>query len=272
MGKGGRGSASEATADDEFFVHIHGKKIDCRKWSRSHPGGSKALRIFKDRDATEQFDMCAASDRSNRRTSLHSVSISPAMERGSSAHTSPTPRRYRYHSPAAVKKLELMSKNAPDAPAERGVSTSVIGVAFEALRQRLVAEGCFEPNYPDEAFKLVLTLGPGFLGARLLHSGMPALGTLLISFSLYLCGWTAHDYLHHGVLKGSSKRMVHPNPNLNPHPHPHPNPNPNPKPDPHPHPHPHPRCTGTTPSAMPSACGRATRSAGGVRGTTRTTS
>jgi len=270
MGKGGRGSASEATADDEFFVHIHGKKIDCRKWSRSHPGGSKALRIFKDRDATEQFDMCAASDRSNRRTSLHSVSISPAMERGSSAHTSPTPRRYRYHSPAAVKKLELMSKNAPDAPAERGVSTSVIGVAFEALRQRLVAEGCFEPNYPDEAFKLVLTLGPGFLGARLLHSGMPALGTLLISFSLYLCGWTAHDYLHHGVLKGSSKRMVHPHPH--PHPHPNPNPNPNPHPHPHPHAHPHPRCTGTTPLAMPSACGRATRSAGGVRGTTRTTS
>ena len=87
---------------------------------------------------------------------------------------------HRYHSPAAVKKLELMSKNAPDAPAERGVSTSVIGVAFEALRQRLVAEGCFEPNYPDEAFKLVLTIGPGFLGARLLHSGMPALGTLLM--------------------------------------------------------------------------------------------
>ena len=125
-----------------------------------------------------------------------------------------------------------MSKNAPDAPAERGVSTSVIGVAFEALRQRLVAEGCFEPNYPDEVFKLVLTIGPGFLGARLLHSGMPALGTLLISFSLYLCGWTAHDYLHHGVLKGSSKRMVHPNPN--PHPHPNPNPNPHPNPDPRP--------------------------------------
>jgi len=172
MGKGGRGSASEATADDEFFVHIHGKKIDCRKWSRSHPGGSKALRIFKDRDATEQFDM--------------------------------------YHSPAAIKTLELMSKSAPDATAaESAVSTSVLGVGFEALRQRLVAEGCFEPNYPDEAFKLVLTLGPGFLGARLLHSGMPALGALLIGFSFYLCGWTAHDYLHHGVIKGSSKRMVH---------------------------------------------------------------
>ena len=58
-----------------------------------------------------------------------------------------------------------MSKSAPDATAaESAVSTSVLGVGFEALRQRLVAEGCFEPNYPDEAFKLVLTLGPGFLG------------------------------------------------------------------------------------------------------------
>ena len=37
---------------------------------------------------------------------------------------------------------------------------------------------------------------------------MPALGALLIGFSFYLCGWTAHDYLHHGVIKGSSKRMV----------------------------------------------------------------
>ena len=85
MGKGGRGSASEATADDEFFVHIHGKKIDCRKWSRSHPGGSKALRIFKDRDATEQFDMCAASARSSPRTlaRLVCLTLRRALELGS---------------------------------------------------------------------------------------------------------------------------------------------------------------------------------------------
>ena len=84
MGKGGRGAASEAKADDEFFVHIHGKCIDCRAWSRHHPGGSKALRIFKDRDATEQFDMCAASDRSRPRTlaRLMPVSIHGAWELG----------------------------------------------------------------------------------------------------------------------------------------------------------------------------------------------
>ena len=101
-----------------------------------------------------------------------------------------------------------MSKSAQDAPAETAVSKSELGLGFEALRQRLVREGLFEPNYLDEAFKLLLTLGPAFVGARLLHSGMPALGALLIGFSFYLCGWTAHDYLHHGVIKGSSKRMV----------------------------------------------------------------
>ena len=98
MGKGGRGSASEATADDEFFVHIHGKKIDCRKWSRSHPGGSKALRIFKDRDATEQFDMCAASDRSNPRAFalLVCLTLHGARELGTYlAHTTPAGTTHR---------------------------------------------------------------------------------------------------------------------------------------------------------------------------------
>ncbi len=98
MGKGGRGSASEATADDEFFVHIHGKKIDCRKWSRSHPGGSKALRIFKDRDATEQFDMCAASDRSNPSAFAHPVcrTLHGARELGTYlAHTTPVGTTHR---------------------------------------------------------------------------------------------------------------------------------------------------------------------------------
>ena len=107
-----------------------------------------------------------------------------------------------------MKQLELMSRSAPDAPAKSAVSTSELGRSFDILRQRLVRDGLFEPNYPDEVFKLVLTLGPGFAGARLLHSGMPALGALLIGFSFYLCGWTAHDYLHHGVIKGSSRRLV----------------------------------------------------------------
>ena len=30
----------------------------------------------------------------------------------------------------------------------------------------------------------------------------------LLGVSFYLCGWTAHDYLHHGVLKHSQAQLV----------------------------------------------------------------
>jgi hypothetical protein len=153
-----------------LHVYLHGKAVDCTQWARSHPGGAKALRIFKDRDATEQFQM--------------------------------------YHSPAACKKLELMCRNAPDAPAGSSIATSPIGVSFAALNQRLHDLGLFRPHYADEAFKLALTLGPGLVGGWLLHHGMPCLGACLLAFSFYLSGWTAHDYLHHGVFKGSQAKLV----------------------------------------------------------------
>jgi len=175
MGKGG--SASQPTSQpvqvqsEQVNVYLFGKVVDVTKFLRTHPGGSKALKIFRNRDATEQFLM--------------------------------------YHSPAATKKLELMSRNAPDAPAEAMVvSTGTIGREFEALRQDFMAKGYYKPDYADEIFKLFITLAPGILGARLLHTGMPCLGSFLLAFSFYLCGWTAHDYLHHAVLKNSQTQLV----------------------------------------------------------------
>merc|ERR1719238_833157 len=55
---------------------------------------------------------------------------------------------------------------------------------------------------------MFLTLGPGILGAYLVRGGMPTLGSFLLAFSFYLAGWTAHDYLHHGVFKGSHTMLV----------------------------------------------------------------
>jgi len=168
MGKGGDGRA--AAPEEGLQVYLKGKVVDVTKFQRSHPGGAKALRIFKDRDATEQFIM--------------------------------------YHSPAAHKKLDLMIKGAPDAPGDSAVATSKLGVAFKQLDDKLHEAGLYEPCYADETFKLFLTLGPGLLGARLLHTGMPTLGSFLIAFSFYLSGWTAHDYLHHGVFKGGHTKLV----------------------------------------------------------------
>jgi hypothetical protein len=66
MGKGGDGSARLATRKAEaacvspaecLNVHLYGKAIDVSKFAQTHPGGAKALRIFVNRDATEQFEM-----------------------------------------------------------------------------------------------------------------------------------------------------------------------------------------------------------------------
>lgn len=62
MGRGGdaRGPAGKpATEDDDassWNVFIHGVAVDVSAFAARHPGGTKPLRIFKNRDATEQFD------------------------------------------------------------------------------------------------------------------------------------------------------------------------------------------------------------------------
>ena len=169
MGKGGH-SSKVPKEPEQVEVYLYGKRVDVTRFLRSHPGGAKALKIFKDRDATEQFVM--------------------------------------YHSPAATKKMQLMAQNAPPAPPESAVATTPIGADFEALRLKFEQMGLYKPDYKDEAFKMFITLAPGILGARLLHGGMPCLGSFLIAFSFYMCGWTAHDYLHHGVLKQSQRQLV----------------------------------------------------------------
>jgi|Laugresbdmm110sn_2_1035109.scaffolds.fasta_scaffold23489_1 fatty acid desaturase len=172
MGKGGfaGGKGAVPTEPEQVEVHLFGKRVDVTSFLRKHPGGAKALKIFKDRDATEQFLM--------------------------------------YHSPAATKKMQLMAQNAPPAPAESDVFGSVIGKDFEALRLKFFEMGLYKPDYKDEIFKLFITLAPGIYGARLLHAGMPCLGAFLIGFSFYMSGWTAHDYLHHGVLKNGQRQLV----------------------------------------------------------------
>ena len=140
MGKGGQGQMPA----EEVKVYLKGKVVDVTKFQRSHPGGAKALRIFKDRDATEQFNMCACS--------------SPVLD-SPGAHLA-RPASTRYHSPAAHKKLDLMMKGAPDAPTDSTVAGTKLGLAFKELDDRLHDAGLYEPVYGDEAFKLFLTIGP----------------------------------------------------------------------------------------------------------------
>jgi len=61
MGKGGDSAPPfgqrKPGQEEAISVHLYGKKVDVSKFSKTHPGGAKALRIFDNRDATEQFEM-----------------------------------------------------------------------------------------------------------------------------------------------------------------------------------------------------------------------
>lgn len=226
MGKGGSANALNEVHSvnrreaETVEVYLFGKVVDVTKFLNTHPGGTKALKIFRNRDATEQFIMCApcpaAASGWRCEWLVRVCEADVAAPQRATEGCSPAPCACavltpltRYHSPKAHKQMQLMSRGARDAPAAAmEVSQGVVGRDFEAMRQQFEEQGLFKPDYADEAFKLALTLGPGVLGARLLHSGMPCLGAFLIAFSWYLCGWTAHDYLHHGVLKGSQSQLV----------------------------------------------------------------
>ena len=56
MGKGAFAKGKEAEPK-QIEVYIRGKVVDVTKFAKTHPGGAKALHIFANRDATEQFDM-----------------------------------------------------------------------------------------------------------------------------------------------------------------------------------------------------------------------
>merc|ERR1719393_449380 len=100
MGKGGSASgaagAQPEVEKEQVNVYLFGKVVDVTKFLKVHPGGSKALKIFRNRDATEQF--------------------------------------ISYHSPKAHKQMEIMSRGAPDAPAEAmAVSRGELGQDFEKM-------------------------------------------------------------------------------------------------------------------------------------------
>merc|ERR1711908_194373 len=176
MGRGGESRRE----DGPLEVYLKGKVVDVTKFARTHPGGAKVFRIFQNRDATEQFEMCAVPGPALPSARPCQVHVGETLTASRAI--------CRYHSPVAHKKLDLMMKGARDAPKEAGVHTTPMGLDFQ---------------------KLALTLLPGFLGARLFSAGTQCLGSFLIAFSFYLSGWTSHDYLHHGVFKGGHQKLVH---------------------------------------------------------------
>ena len=63
MGKGGASAEAVAAAtikptreQETVEVYLFGKRVDVTKFLKTHPGGSKALKIFQNRDAAAYTD------------------------------------------------------------------------------------------------------------------------------------------------------------------------------------------------------------------------
>ncbi len=151
----------------EHEVIIDGKRVDVTAWYKRHPGGTKVLRIFKDRDATEQFNA--------------------------------------YHSTYAHKVMKaLPSRKALSN--DKLVMETEIAKDFAKMDAEFRKKGYYQADWPEEILKLGLVFGPVIYGYYLLWNGQPMLGSCLVGFGYYYSGWVSHDYLHHAVFKGGSNR------------------------------------------------------------------
>ena len=85
MGKGGYTKGGVPKEPQQTEVYLYGKRVDVTRFLHSHPGGAKALKIFANRDATEQFIMCAPACHGS--ASLRSPAAWAQWRRRSSART-----------------------------------------------------------------------------------------------------------------------------------------------------------------------------------------
>eukprot|EP01104_Vermistella_antarctica_P007052 TRINITY_DN1779_c0_g1_i1.p1 TRINITY_DN1779_c0_g1~~TRINITY_DN1779_c0_g1_i1.p1 ORF type:complete len:1103 (+),score=271.00 TRINITY_DN1779_c0_g1_i1:233-3310(+) len=148
---------------EKIVVYIDGKQVDVSNWARNHPGGSKTLRIYNQRDATELF--------------------------------------YAYHSPDAIKRMQRMAKGAQDVPADFvQVSQSKLGLALKELKLKAAKMGLFKASPLHEIAKVV-TIGSMYIIANVLFKTTDYFYTAscFLALAMQQSGWLAHDYCHHSV-------------------------------------------------------------------------
>lgn len=169
------GSASEKKRKpkEELNIILHGKILDVSNWMHKHPGGAKVLRVFKDRDATDQF--------------------------------------IAFHSPEAVRKLNVMLKAAKPVPKDHKqyVDPSSrlykLRTGFEDLRLKLEKQGLFKANPLDEVIKVSFNLALYALGIYILTTtDRRYLGAFVFAFAMQQSGWAGHDFSHHSVFASPS--------------------------------------------------------------------
>ena len=209
-----KGATCELGPDGRpWNVILHGKRLVVGNWLQRHPGGDKVLRIFHNRDATEQFEAT--------------------------------------HSEYAKKKLAAFLRAAEPvetSASRKGLSTAakkalrrneVIKADYATLVQSFVDEGLFAAQPMFQFFLTLWVFGlwaagaavlklpelaafcagrnvaPAFVGWVTWFTGLTACGfsvyayagAVLMFAGMQQAGWLGHDYAHHSVLKDGRKQV-----------------------------------------------------------------
>lgn len=142
-------------------IRIDDEWYDLTEWRVAHPAGTHWIDAYNNSDATEVM--------------------------------------YGFHSDTALNMFKRLPKSK--APPTDVRPPTQATYAFRALRERLVAEGWYEPQLWGEAKKLIpwaATLAAGLALARTAGRGpvRALLGVLFLAISNTLAGWLSHDYVH----------------------------------------------------------------------------
>jgi cytochrome b involved in lipid metabolism len=161
-------SASKKTKPAEKHeVILFSKRVDVTSFMKKHPGGTKVLRIFQNRDATEQFEA--------------------------------------YHSDRAYRWLKALPKR-DCLKTDYLVSETPMAKDFRAMIEMFKSKGFYKADMVEEIVKVFLVFGPIIFGQYCLMTGSSLLGCLSMGFGMYYGGWVSHDYLHHAVFRGGKNR------------------------------------------------------------------
>lgn len=152
-----------------LLIKYNDKEIDVEDWQFKHPGGTKIIKVFENRDATDAI-LC-------------------------------------FHSEEALVKVNRMAGLDDDAHKQAVKSDSKYVATHAKLFQLAKEKGYFKPVFLDEFVKFCVAMIPTFFGYYLLCQGNHLFyGALFLAFGWFQLGWYGHDYSHHQVLLSSTTR------------------------------------------------------------------
>ncbi|EEQ98027.1 Delta-5/delta-6 fatty acid desaturase, putative [Perkinsus marinus ATCC 50983] len=167
-------SVGDTKEDARVVIKLFGTWVDVTAWLNDHPGGSKVLRAFNKKDATDAV-MAMHTDEAIKRIIRFSNGVSSAPIN------------------ASIGDVQTIEK-----------SLSREQLMYYKLRTHARNQGWFQSNLFYEGVKAMIAFGLLIIGFATLYFDYGIWSTALIGFAWFQLGWLGHDWSHHTALPKST--------------------------------------------------------------------